>query len=126
MKDIKLQIAKTRDIIRKKYRKLKELTSGMETQFANTYKPRIEQQHLREGEQLKMPEEREQGIVERPIAHSRKRKVADASAIGNSSVLQTEKHRRFNTEDSYEIVPMEFGNDHDEAISTIPEISQPY
>ena len=106
MKDIKLQIAKTRDIIRKKYRKLKEFTSGMETQFANTYKPIIEplekiaarregerveeRQNLREGEQLEMPEERQQGIMERPIAHCRKRKVADASAIVNSSVLQTE------------------------------------
>ena len=96
---------------------MKELTSGIETQFANTYKPIIvplekivaqregeregdeegvQQLLIPEGERLEMPEEREQWIrrpVERLVAHSRKRKVADASVIGSSSVFQTEKHR---------------------------------
>ena len=110
MNDIRLQIAKTCDIIRKKHRKLKKLTSGMETQFNNTYKPIIELLEKiaaqREGEKeeekgergvqkLEMPEGIEQLImrpVERPVARSRKRKVADASAIENSSIFQTVKH----------------------------------
>ena len=136
MKNLAEEIAKTREIIRQKYAKLREQSSGIRDEFAKTYKPIIEPLEKIARNQGRLnnnnndnnnnnnainnnqeEEEEVEGVAEdvnRNIVVSRKRKLAEASALGDNSIFQPEKYARL---DDYE----EEEEEEEEANETVEE-----